>query len=210
MRRLYHFPTSPFSRRARLAIAHKALPCELVDARKDPADMEAMRRLSPLRTAPVLVEEDGGVIGDSTLIAVYLDRAYPSSPLFPAAKAGARLPGEVASLVDGALNGIIDVGTRYYGLRDHAAWRGVVGERLARSQGALDALGPLATRIGGDWSATHIWLYTAVAGLEGLPGRAAGNANVAQIMTLGWKLPPTLSRWADAYRGRPDVRSLDA
>jgi glutathione S-transferase len=209
MRRLYHFPTSPFSRRARLAMAHKALSCELVDARKDPADMEAMRRLSALRTAPVLVEEDGGVIGDSTQIAIYLDRAYPSSPLFPAAKTAARLAGEVASLVDGALNGIIDVGTRYYGLRHHAEWQGVVGERLARSQGALDALGPLGARIGGDWSAAHIWLYTAVAWLEGLPGRAAGNANVAQIMTLGWRLPPALSRWAEPYRGRPDVRSLD-
>ena len=59
MRRLFHFPTSPFARRVRLALAHKGLTTELCDVRAHPEFLEESRRLSPLKTIPVLVEEDG-------------------------------------------------------------------------------------------------------------------------------------------------------
>ena len=83
MRALYHFPTSVFSRRARLALAHKELDHELRDARADEAHLKEARRLSPQATMPVLVDE-GRALGDSTAIATYLDLAYPDRPaLFP-------------------------------------------------------------------------------------------------------------------------------
>jgi hypothetical protein len=65
MRVLYHFARSPFSRRVRLALAHKGLTAELREARANPAFLEEARALSPLRTMPVLLEEDGHAIGDS-------------------------------------------------------------------------------------------------------------------------------------------------
>jgi len=75
MRLLFHFQTSPFARRTRLALAHKGLSFELRDVRAQPELLEQVRRLTPLKTIPVLVEEDGRVLGDSTAISHYLDRA---------------------------------------------------------------------------------------------------------------------------------------
>jgi glutathione S-transferase len=213
MRILYHFPMSPFSRRTRLALAVKGVTCELRDARAEPSFREEAKRLSPLHTIPVLVEEDGVVIGDSTAISHYLDRAFPDTPpLWPAGAEDAPRIFRTASLVDGALNTLIDLGTRYYALREHDAWGSVKGEMLARAQGALEALAeevkdrPTIARAG--FSAADIWLFTAVVWLEGLPARAPTFANAAQVMSLGFTLPEALSRWADAHRNRADVQSL--
>jgi hypothetical protein len=43
---------------------------------------------------------------------------------------------------------------------------------------------------------------------ESMPARAATSPNIAQIMTLGFALPPALAAWADAHRNRDDVRGL--
>jgi glutathione S-transferase len=56
---LYQFPLSPFSRRTRLALAHKSLSVELRDGRTSPELVDEARALVPLRTFPVLVEADG-------------------------------------------------------------------------------------------------------------------------------------------------------
>lgn len=215
MRILFHFPTSPFARRTRLALAHKGLTAELRDVRARPELLEEVRRLSPLKTIPVLVEEDGQVLGDSTAISHYLDRAYPSAPpLWPSAPEDARALFEVASLVDVALNGLSDLGARYYALHSSEAWIAVKTEAIDRVQRALDTLGqrvsalsrPTVARSG--WSAADMWLVTAEHWLATLPQRAAGFAPAAQIVSLGWRLPPELTRWADQHRDRPDVRAL--
>jgi hypothetical protein len=52
-----------------------------------------------------------------------------------------------------------------------------------------------------------IWLYSAVAWLEGLPARAPTFVNAAQLISLGYTLPDALVRWIDAHRQRPDVLS---
>lgn len=213
-RLLYHFPLSPFSRRVRLALAHKSLACELRGARADPALLAEARTHTPLRTIPVLVEPDARALGDSNAIAHYLDRTYPDAPpLWPSGDAHAVF--EVATLVDVALNTLIDVGTRYYAARASDAWPGIEREMVGRAQRALDALGervatlaqPTVSRSG--WCASDMWLFTGAAWLEGLAGRAHTNANVAQIVSLGWKVPPALARWVDAHRARADVQSLD-
>src|ERR1700722_12797748 len=68
MRKLYHFESSPFSRRTRLALVHKGLPHDLLEGRGEPPAADDPRKSWPLRTIPVLVAEDGHVIGDSTAI----------------------------------------------------------------------------------------------------------------------------------------------
>jgi glutathione S-transferase len=216
MRILYHFPQSPFSRRARLALAHKGLEVELRDARNNPAFLEEARGKSPLRTMPVLVEEDGRAVGESGAIVHYLDAAYPDAPrLWPAGPEDAAAVYGTASLVDGVLNTLVDQGTRIFSLRSHEAWEGVKGEAMRRVQGALDKLAADVPRLGrptvarSGWSAADIYLFTAVRWLETLPARAESFAPAAQIMSLGWSLPESLSRWADAHRERADVRALD-
>jgi glutathione S-transferase len=211
-RRLFHFASSPYSRRTRLALAHKKLDAELCEARQNPKYLEEARQRTPLRTIPVLLEADGHTLGDSTAISHYLDRTYADAPaLWHAGHAGF----EIATLVDVALNALIDLGTRYYPLRGDPKWGEVKGEMMARAQSALDALGERAKGMGSTvsaagWSAPEMWLFTATTWLETLPLRAPTNANVAQILSLGASLPEALSRWADAHRKRTDVIRLDA
>jgi glutathione S-transferase len=212
VRRLYHFSLSPYSRRVRLVLAHKGIPVELIDPRNEPAAMETMKRLYPMRTAPVLVEEDGSALGDSTAIAHYFERTHPDPPLWPTENRDIARVTQVMALVDGALSTLIDLGTRYYALRTHDAWPAVYAELGGRAEGALAALAQVATGRSTltewGWSLGDIWLYTAVAWLEGLPARAPTFPNAAQIVSLDWKLPAALPRWADAHRARPDVASL--
>lgn len=216
MRTLFHIPASPFARRTRLALAHKGLSVELRDVRAQPENFAESRRLSPLKTIPVLVEEDGEVLGDSTAISHYLDRVYPSAvPLWPSAPGEARALFEIASLVDVALNGLIDTGVRQWALHDSSSWEKVKGEAVERVQRALDTLGqraaalPRPTFSSQGWSAADMWLYTAEYFFRVLPTRAAVFPPAAQVVALGWRLPPELTRWAEQHRDRPDVRALD-
>ena len=210
---LYVYPMSPFTRRARLCVLHKGLEVEIRDARASAALVEEARRKSGLKTIPVLVDGEN-VLGDSGAIAHYLDRAYPDRPtIFPREDAG--LSFDVVSMVDAALNGIIDTGTRFYALKDSAAWETVKAEMVGRAQRALDVLGERTANLGrptiarSGWSGADMWLYTMTAWLEGLPERAAGgHQNIVQIMSLGWTLPASLSKWADAHRTRADVAAL--
>jgi len=212
-RTLYHFRYSPFSRRVRLALAHKRLDVTLREGRDDPAAIEEVHKLVPLRTIPVLV--DGGrAMADSTAISRWLDAAYPQAPRLWPDGDGAFAAVEVATLVDVALNGVIDLGTRYHALREHSSWPIVKAEMLGRAQQATDALARRAADLGaasvdkGGWSAADMALLTMTLWMEGWPGRASSSPNIAQLMTLGFRLPPELSRWADAHRGRPDVIAL--
>jgi hypothetical protein len=80
VRLLFHLPLSPFSRKVRLALGEKRIPfdtrIERVWDRRD--DFLAM---NPACTVPVLQEENGLTIADSTAICEYLDEAYPDMPL---------------------------------------------------------------------------------------------------------------------------------
>jgi glutathione S-transferase len=212
MRTLYHFQFSPFSRRTRLALAHKQLDVQLREGREDPAAIEEARRLAPFRTIPVLVDE-GRAMGDSTAIAHWLDVAYPDAPrLWPADDAADVL--QVTALVDVVLDNVIDVGTRYHELHGDPAWETVKAEQVGRARTAAEALGGRVATLGrstvsrGGWSAADIWLLTLAMWFETMPARAPTNRNIAQILALGLELPRALLAWTDAHRDRADVRAL--
>jgi glutathione S-transferase len=209
MRALYHYRFSPFSRRVRLALSHKGLDVELYEGRDGPANLEEARRLSPVRTLPLYL--DGGhALSDSNAIIQWLDRAYPNAPgLWPEGEHAARAL-QTAVLVDVVLDNVINLGTRYWPLRDHPAWGSVRDEMLGRARSAADALAGIAgvATIAGPWSAADIYLLTLTLWFESMPERRTSSPNIAQIVTLGFSLPPVLSRWADAHRNRPDVLGL--
>ncbi|HZS41490.1 MAG TPA: glutathione S-transferase family protein [Polyangia bacterium] len=215
MRILYHFQNSPYSRRVRLALAHKGLDAELRDGREHPPFLDEARRLSPLKTLPVLVEEDGRVIGDSSAITHYLDRYYPEAPaLWPSARADAHRTFEAVALADAALEAIVYTGNRFFPLHEHAAWPAIKDDMVGRVQRALDALGDRASSLGrptvaaSGWSAADIWIYCVVDWLERLPVRAETVPLARQLVSIGWRLPPSLSRWADQHRARPEIHAL--
>ncbi|HVY28972.1 MAG TPA: glutathione S-transferase family protein [Polyangiaceae bacterium] len=212
---LYHFPTSPVSRRVRLALALKALPVELRDARAVPEHRATVNRLNPMHTVPVLVdEEDDAVVFDSTAICHYLDRKFPDPPLWPAGMAGAEAF-QITALADAVSNILSDCGMRYHALHQDPAFPDVSANVVGRAQRALDELARRAAARAGEaplcgdrWGGADIALYCLITWLEGLPGRAANFPPAGWVAALGWTLPPELTRWADQHRSRPDVLAL--
>jgi glutathione S-transferase len=209
---LYHFPTSPFARRVRLALALKGLTAELRDARAVPAHRDEVHRLNPLHTVPVLVDGER-VIVDSTAICQYLDRKVTAPPLWPAGAIGAEAF-ELEALTESVITVLSDTGMRYYALHGDPNFSAVREEMVGRVQRALEllakkvaahGLGPLC---GDTWSAADIAVYTMVAWLEGIPRRAALFAPAAQVAALGWSLPSPLVEWADQHRQREDIVAL--
>jgi glutathione S-transferase len=80
MRVLYHMPLSPYARKVRLVLSEKRLPYELRlekvwERRPEYLEMNAAG------TVPTLVEDNGLVVPDSTVICEYLDEAYPDTGL---------------------------------------------------------------------------------------------------------------------------------
>jgi glutathione S-transferase len=207
---LYHYEQSVFSRRTRLSLAHKGIEVELRNAFEQAHGAEA-RRLFPLRTMPVLVDE-GRVVGDSTAIAHYLDLAYPERPLlWPRDLEAGREALEIVTAIDLAMNTLADLGTRYFELRGDAAWSGIVREKMERAQAAIDLVAAKATRpilAGEAWGVADIWTLSTVRWISAFPGRAATSPNVANMLTLGFRLPPELVTWASAHESRPDVRAI--
>ena len=210
---LYHFSTSPFARRVRLALSLKGLSAELRDPRANPAFFPALHACSPMHTVPVLVDGARTVV-DSNAIAHYLDRLHPAPPLFPAGPGGA-LAFELGALSDSVVGLIADLGGRYYALHDHPRFSDVRGHMMGRAQRSLDliadkvlARGNGVPLCGGEWSWADIVVFTLVTWLEGLPIRAETQPVPSQMVGLGWTLPPLLSEWADQHRSRPDVVQL--
>jgi glutathione S-transferase len=91
MRRLYHLPLSPFSRKIRLVLAEKKIEVELVEERPWERRIDFLR-LNPAGAVPVLRIDDL-TLADSNAIFEYLEEAYADPPLLPkgrAARAEAR------------------------------------------------------------------------------------------------------------------------
>ncbi|NHN88619.1 FtsZ-binding protein FzlA [Acetobacter conturbans] len=76
MRILHHFPLSPYCRKVRLTLGEKRLPFEPLTERVWEHRPE-FARLNPAQEVPVLVEDNGLVVPDSSVICEYLEEAYP-------------------------------------------------------------------------------------------------------------------------------------
>ena len=77
--KLYTSPTSPYSRKVRVALNEKKIECEFID--ENPYIPEtAVPQFNPLGKIPVLVLDDGTALYDSRVIVEYLDTVSP----FPA------------------------------------------------------------------------------------------------------------------------------
>ena len=82
MRRLHHFPLSPFCRKVRLVLGEKKLGCDLIAERPWEPGAELMA-LNPARQVPVLIEDSGFVVSDSTAIVEYLEEIHGDPALLP-------------------------------------------------------------------------------------------------------------------------------
>lgn len=80
MRKLYHFPLCPFSRKIRIILEEKLLDFDLV-IEQFWKRRSAFAILNPAMQVPVLVESSGKVLADSIAITEYLEQIYSSKPL---------------------------------------------------------------------------------------------------------------------------------
>jgi glutathione S-transferase len=98
-RKLYATPRSPFARKIRILLHEKGLPYELVpvDLASRSAEFVA---LSPLGKVPLLVDEDGTTVFDSTVIAEYLEDRYPTPSVLGAGTKTRMLHRELDELAD--------------------------------------------------------------------------------------------------------------
>jgi glutathione S-transferase len=76
MRTLYHLWLSPYSRKVRVVLREKNLECEL-KVEKVWERRDEFLAINPAGTVPVLIDENGAVICDSTVICEYLEEVYP-------------------------------------------------------------------------------------------------------------------------------------
>ncbi len=209
---LYHFKMSPFSRRARLSLAHKGLlaTTELRDARADTAHMDEVKRHSALSTVPVLVDA-GRAIVDSSALLHYLDAAYPSAPrLLPSDLDELTIALETVALVDSILNPVVDLASRYFWLATSDAWPNTVAERRARIDEAFFRLVKISDSLGrdGQWGGAEITLFTALLWFEGLPARLGHTPAIERILALEIVVPEALHAWAAPHYERADVKAL--
>ncbi len=72
VRTLYYAQRSPYARKVRIVLVEKQLPCELKETDIKNKSPEFLS-LSPIGFVPVLVDENGLIFWDSTLILEYMD-----------------------------------------------------------------------------------------------------------------------------------------
>lgn len=100
----YDFPMAPSPRRARILLAEKGIPHEVVIVDLANAEQRgaAFTAINPRQTVPVLVLDDGTTLTDNAGIAAWAEAAFPEPPLMgrtPVEKAmvaswNARIEGE--------------------------------------------------------------------------------------------------------------------
>jgi glutathione S-transferase len=202
---LYHFPTSPFSRRVRIAAGLKGLPLELRDARNDPAHREASDRLNPMHTTPVLVDQHTVLTQTSTILQ-YLDVHHPEPPLFPTGERRIATAEWIAA-ADNVITTLVDLGLRYSAVHDAPRFPAVRDELGARAQRTLDALAR-SISASKEWQAGEHAVFTFVVWYSNMPSRVAVYPPSQKMLDVGLKLPSELVAWADQHRERPEVKAL--
>ncbi|NQU69763.1 MAG: glutathione S-transferase family protein [Rhodospirillales bacterium] len=103
MRTLYHLWLSPFCRKVRIALAEKGLEVDLKAENlwERRAEFIAM---NPAGEVPVLVEDDGPTLVDSSAICEYLDEIFPEPTLFPGDAASRAEVRRLVAWFDGKFN----------------------------------------------------------------------------------------------------------
>ncbi len=203
MRTLYHLWLSPFSRKVRIALSEKGLDFEL-KAEKVWERRHQFLALNPAGEVPVLVEDDGTVIADSTAICEYLEEAHPEPPLYPGSPAERAEMRRVAQWFDLKFNREVSV---------H-----LVGEKIMKRFLGLGAPDSAAIRAGKANIHYHLdyvgYLAERRAWLGGDKFSIADVAAAAQLSSVDylgdvpWAEHQAAKDWYARIKSRPSFRPL--
>ncbi|WP_447926514.1 glutathione S-transferase family protein [Vreelandella sp. EE27] len=150
--KLYLNATSPYARLVRIVLIEKGLSDAVTLKWCDPwADDRELLAVNPAGRVPALLTQEGATLSESQLIAIYLDRTYPKTPILPADQWAEvlHITGLGQNLMEAAFNTVI---ARKHGGSEMDS--SVLGERRGRAiQRLLQQLGhefdgkPLTTTI---------------------------------------------------------------
>ena len=203
MRILYHLPLSPYCRKVRLALAEKRIPFDL---RLEPvwdrrAEFVAMNQAC---TVPVLREENGLAIADSTVICEYLDEAYPEVTLFGRTVGQRAETRRLVAWFDGKFGTEVTANLLYEKNLKRLLGRGNPDAGLIRAGYAnlrshLEYLGWLAE--------TRVWLAGPQVSLADFAAAAHLSA-LDYIGDVDWGLNTAAKDWYARVKSRPCFRAL--
>ena len=203
MRVLYHLPLSPYARKVRLVLAEKRLPFELRLEKVWERRPEYLE-LNPAGTVPTLMEDNGLIIPDSSVICEYLDEAYPENSLLGRTLAERIEVRRLSAWFDGRF--AVEVTQNLYGEK--------YLRRLAR-RGNPD---PAAIRTGYTALRYHLdyigWLAETRKWLAGSALSMADFAAAAHLSTLDfigevdWSVSAPAKDWYARMKSRPSFRGI--
>jgi glutathione S-transferase len=203
MRVLYHLPLSPYCRKVRLALSEKRLAFELkverVWERRD--DFVSW---NPAASVPVLVDDNGLPVPDSTVICEYLDEAYPDHSLIGATLAERVEVRRLLAWFDGKFDAEVTRNLNGQKYIKRLAGRGHPDATALRTGYAnlrehLPYIGWLAE--------TRKWLAGGMLSLADLA--AAAHLSVLDFMgDVDWSISPAAKEWYARIKSRPSFRPL--
>lgn len=203
MRILFHLPLSPFSRKVRLALAEKRIPCDL-RVEKVWERREEFLAINPACTVPVLQEPNGLNIVDSQAICEYLDEAYPDGPLLGRTLAERVEVRRLVAWFDQKFYAEVTRNLQYEKQMKRALGRG--NPEAAALRAGYANLKPHLEYIG--------WLAESRAWLAGHQLSLADLAAAAQLSVLDyigdidWSLNEAAKDWYARIKSRPSFRPL--
>ena len=104
--RLFTYATSPYARKARMALDFKGIGYEPVERCYSLDHKDDLLTASPRAEVPALVLDDGRTIADSTIICEYLDDAFPQPSLRPGDPYQRARMRQIEDLCDRALDAV--------------------------------------------------------------------------------------------------------
>jgi glutathione S-transferase len=203
MRLLYHVALCPFSRKVRVVLNEKAAEYQL-QVEKVWERRPQFLALNPAGQVPVLVEEDGTVLAESSAICEYLEEMFPD-PVLVAGKPRQRA--ETRRLV------------AWFDLKfEREVTRNLVGEKMMKRFLGLGEPNSAAIRAGHANLPAHLDYITYLAErrtwLAGDQFSLADIAAAAQLSCLDyigdvpWEDYPAAKDWYVRIKSRPSFRPL--
>jgi glutathione S-transferase len=203
MRVLYHLPLSPSSRKVRLVLAEKRLPFELRVEKvweRRPDYLE----LNPACTVPTLIEDNGLVIPDSSVICEYLEEAYPDTGLLGRNAAERVETRRLVSWFDRKF--------------DAEVTRNLLWEKTMKQSLRIGAPDSAALRAGYANLKQHLvyigWLAEHRKWLAG-PNLSLADFSAAAVLScidfigdVDWSISPPAKEWYARMKSRPSFRAV--